>query len=105
MEHLTFTLDTQSTNYHQQQMICGVVGSGNLEVLVSQQSHAPTQCIFEINTSAVGFKDVWQAVLTHFAQRHAVAGLTFQINDMGATPAVVSLRLAQAVALLKGELS
>ena len=57
----------------------------------------------EIKTSATGFKPVWEAVLTEFIHRHAVGGLKFQLNDMGATPAVVSLRLSQAVAILKDD--
>jgi malonate decarboxylase delta subunit len=32
-----------------------------------------------------------------------VAGLKFQLNDMGATPAVVNLRLSQAISMFKGE--
>ncbi|MER1973552.1 MAG: malonate decarboxylase acyl carrier protein, partial [Psychrobacter alimentarius] len=32
-----------------------------------------------------------------------VGGLQFEINDMGATPAVVSLRLSQAINILEGE--
>ena len=35
--------------------------------------------------------------------RHALAGVRVSINDMGATPAVVSLRLDQAVAELPKE--
>ena len=45
---------------------------------------------------------VWQSVLNEFAQRHAVAGLKFQLNDMGATQAVVNLRLSQAISMFKG---
>jgi malonate decarboxylase delta subunit len=36
-------------------------------------------------------------VLRDFAARHPVAGLSLSVNDAGATPAVVMLRLAQAV--------
>ena len=39
---------------------------------------------------------IWEAVLQDFSQRHAVGGLRLSINDAGATPAVVSLRLDQA---------
>jgi len=36
-----------------------------------------------------------------FHERHHLAGVAVSVNDMGATPAVVSLRLDQAVAGLK----
>ena len=35
-----------------------------------------------------------------FHQRHPLAGVRVSVNDMGATPAVVSLRLDQAVSEL-----
>jgi malonate decarboxylase delta subunit len=77
-------------------VLVGVVGSGNLEVMV--EPAAGTRCSVEVETSARGFRPIWQAVLSDFHERHALAGLRISINDMGATPAVVSLRLEQAVA-------
>nr|WP_085317414.1 malonate decarboxylase acyl carrier protein [Derxia lacustris] len=76
-------------------VLCGVVASGNLEVLVEPGS-APALCSIAVATSAEGFGDIWRAVLADFAARHAVGGLRLSINDAGATPAVVSLRLGQA---------
>jgi len=78
-----------------QNALCGVVASGNLEVLVEAGSD-PAMCAVEVNTSAHGFREIWEAVLTDFSSRHPVGGLRIAINDAGATPAVVSLRLAQA---------
>ena len=91
-------------------VLVGVVASGNLEVLLESRrlatstsmpaSAAPAadQCVFHIETSARGFGAIWEAVLRDFHERHALAGASIAINDMGATPAVVSLRLDQAVA-------
>ena len=81
-------------------VLVGVVASGNLEVLVEP---APTQaaCSFRIETSARGFDTIWAAVLGNFHDRHRLAGVLISVNDMGATPAVVSLRLDQAVASLR----
>jgi len=78
--------------------LCGVVGSGNLEVLLQPAVPAPvaTHCAVTVRTSARGFADTWQAVLADFAARHPVGGMRIDINDLGATPAVVSLRLQQA---------
>ncbi|AXQ23885.1 malonate decarboxylase acyl carrier protein [Acinetobacter wuhouensis] len=100
MELLNFKLSSTHAAQAEHNMICGVVGSGNLEVLVSPLQDHQT-CEISVNTSATGFQTVWHAVLTEFCNRHAVGGLKFQLNDMGATPAVVSLRLSQAVAMLK----
>jgi len=79
-------------------VLVGVVASGNLEVLLEPSALAG--CRVDIDTSAQGFGAVWEAVLRDFHERHALAGLSVAIHDMGATPAVVSLRLDQAVAAL-----
>lgn len=75
-------------------VLVGVVGSGNLEVLL-EPTPGPT-CTIRIETSARGFGDIWQAVVSNFHRRHGLAGVQISIHDMGATPAVVSLRLDQA---------
>jgi len=80
-------------------VLVGVVGSGNLEVLLEPMAGA--NCDFRVETSARGFGAIWEAVVRDFHQRHPLAGVSFSINDMGATPAVVSLRLDQAVAEMK----
>ena len=76
-------------------IVVGAVASGNLEVLV-EQAGAPDRCRFDVSTSVTGFGQVWRAVLADFAARRAVGGLAFSVNDAGATPAVVTLRLEQA---------
>jgi malonate decarboxylase delta subunit len=55
-----------------------------------------------VETSARGFGPIWQAVVSDFHDRHRLGGVRVSINDMGATPAVVSLRLDQAVAEISG---
>src|SRR4051794_17920673 len=79
-------------------ILVGVVGSGNLEVMLEPCDGAA--CRFHVETSARGFGAIWQAVIQDFHQRHPLAGVQVSIHDMGATPAVVSLRLAQAAAEL-----
>jgi len=79
-------------------VLVGVVGSGNLEVLLEPASS--TDCTIHIETSARGFGPIWEAVARDFHQRHPLAGLRVSVNDMGATPAVVSLRLDQAISEL-----
>jgi len=80
-------------------VLVGVVGSGNLEILIEPAETAG--CRITLDTSARGFGAIWAAVLGDFQQRHRLAGVALAMNDMGATPAVVSLRLDQAVAHLR----
>jgi malonate decarboxylase delta subunit len=40
---------------------------------------------------------VWEAVVADFFARHRLADVRISINDNGATPAIVALRLDQAV--------
>ena len=80
-------------------VLVGVVGSGNLEVML--EPTGGDDCLVRIETSARGFAPIWNAVAHDFHQRHQLAGVRVSVNDMGATPAVVSLRLDQAVAALR----
>jgi malonate decarboxylase delta subunit len=82
--------------------IVGVVASGNLEVLV-ERVVPERECIVEIRTTAEGFGAVWNAVVADFVDRYSPGGLKFSINDGGARPDTVSLRLAQAVRLMEVE--
>ncbi len=82
--------------------IVGVVASGNLEVLV-ERVLPECDCVVEIRTTAEGFGLVWNAVVADFVDRYSPGGLKFSINDGGARPDTVSLRLAQAVRLMEGE--
>lgn len=77
-------------------VLVGVVGSGNLEVMLEPLPGA--DCEGRVETSARGFRPIWDAVVADFHRRHGLAGVRVSVNDMGATPAVVSLRLDQAVA-------
>jgi malonate decarboxylase delta subunit len=100
-----FTLALPSTTQSREVIrstICGVVSSGNLEILV-EANPSRDVCSVVVNTSAHGFRDIWEAVLNDFALRHAAGGLGITINDAGATPAVVSLRLDQAFEIYCGE--
>ncbi|KVF17704.1 malonate decarboxylase acyl carrier protein [Burkholderia vietnamiensis] len=82
--------------------LVGVVASGNLEVLV-ERVLPDDQCEIDIRTAAVGFGAVWRAVVADFVERRASGGLKLSINDGGARPDMVSLRLAQAVRAIEGD--
>jgi malonate decarboxylase delta subunit len=76
--------------------LIGVVSSGNLEVLI-ELNPSNEKSRFIIQTSAKGFTEIWHSVLKDFIRKHSVGNLQITINDAGATPAVVSLRLDQAM--------
>lgn len=81
--------------------LVGVVASGNLEVLVERVLPGRA-CEIEVQTAATGFGDVWQAVVADFVERRSPGGLRLSINDGGARPDMVALRLAQAVRAIEG---
>ena len=74
----------------------GVVASGDLEVLLDPHADALAAGVAEVvvRTSVDGFDAVWQHVLERFFARTPVAG-RWRVNDAGATPGVVALRLRQ----------
>jgi malonate decarboxylase delta subunit len=72
----------------------GVVGSGDLEVLLEPADGEVTRVF--IRTSVDGFRDTWKTVLDRFFAKYEGA-VRIQINDAGATPGSVQLRLQQAV--------
>lgn len=82
------------------QAIVGVVASGNLEVLAERVEN-PGSCTVEISTAAEGFGDIWKAVVRDFVERAAPGGVRFSINDGGARPDTVMLRLMQAARALE----
>ena len=71
----------------------GVVGSGDLEILLEPIEGTETKV--EVRTGITGYADTWQKVVERFiTQQNILASV--KINDFGATPGVVSIRLAQA---------
>ena len=82
--------------------IVGVLGSGNLEVLV-EPAVLGGACEIEVSTSARGFGNIWQAVMKDFFARHHAGDIRISVNDAGATPAIVSLRLDQAIETYRGQ--
>ncbi|GAC1301361.1 MAG: malonate decarboxylase acyl carrier protein [Vulcanimicrobiaceae bacterium] len=72
----------------------GVVASGNLEVLCDPAPESRARVT--VRTTVDGFDAIWRSVLERFLARHDVAA-DFEVNDFGATPAMVTLRLEQAL--------
>ena len=75
----------------------GVVASGDLEILLEPPatSDPSDSAHVRVRTSVNGFDKVWHDVLARFFTRTALAG-RWELNDFGATPGVVNLRLRQA---------
>ena len=75
----------------------GVVGSGDLEILLQPPGDGDPadRADVRVRTSVTGFDTVWREVLERFFSRTALAG-RWELNDFGATPGVVNLRLRQA---------
>lgn len=101
MENIKFEFSTnRAAQPQRKQVIIGVVASGNLEALV-ERIDDKTRCIIDVETASHGFAPIWQAVMGDFVEQYAVGGLRISINDGGARPDTVSLRLAQAVRLME----
>ncbi len=90
----TFAFDRPAGKQIPRQRVhVGVVASGNLEVLLEAASG---QSRIAVRTSADGFESRWKDVVDRFFSRHDVA-VDIAINDFGATPPTVLLRLEQAI--------
>lgn len=101
MEHLSFSLKAaHPARGDKPHAITGVVASGNLEVLVERVLPG-TECQVEIATSAHGFGEIWRAVVEDFVERRSPGGLRLSVNDGGARPDTVALRLAQGARLIE----
>jgi malonate decarboxylase delta subunit len=97
MERLEYRFAGERALVGAKARIVGVVASGNLEVLI-EPARLDGACAIDVRTPARGFADLWQAVIADFCARHRFADARVSINDNGATPATVALRLDQAAA-------
>jgi malonate decarboxylase delta subunit len=90
----TFEFEFQGDRPATRKAHVGVVGSGDLEVLVVPGSTESASV--RLRTSVDGFDEIWRNVLSRFFTRYGLTG-SITINDFGATPGVVSIRLLQAL--------
>lgn len=96
MEHIEFEYPAAKRCIAKKAHV-GVVGSGDMEVLMEP---ALRECAHvSITTSVDGFRSSWQAVFDRFFSKFDGA-VRIQINDAGATPGSVLLRLEQAVEVI-----
>jgi malonate decarboxylase delta subunit len=92
METMTFEYPAKDPVPHRAHV--GIVGSGDLEVLLEPSLREVTTV--QVCTSIDGYGNVWKAVLDRFFAKHNVKS-AIEINDFGATPGMVALRLEQVL--------
>ncbi|TWI69370.1 malonate decarboxylase delta subunit [Pseudoduganella lurida] len=74
--------------------VTGVVASGDLEVLLEPQAAGSTSVA--VQTSVDGYGGTWTALLARVFADAALPAARIEINDNGATPGVVRMRIEQA---------
>jgi len=98
MQTLTYRFPAEKAMHRRTHI--GVVASGDLEVLLDHAEDAGVADV-RVRTSVDGFDTVWHATLERFFAHTPLAG-RWELNDFGATPAVVTLRLRQAAESAQG---
>lgn len=93
----SFSLKYKSGHSIKDRIHIGVVGSGDLEIIMEPVKD--NEITFNVRTSSDGFQTIWNEVFERFVKEYNV-GAHVIINDFGATPGVVRLRLAQAIEVL-----
>jgi malonate decarboxylase delta subunit len=96
MEHLEFDYPSATRRVNKRAHV-GVVGSGDMEILMEPAEAAAAHV--SILTSVDGFGRSWEAVMDRFFARFDGA-VRIDINDAGATPGNVMLRLEQAAEVI-----
>jgi len=91
----TLQLDYPAGTPARRRHLVGVVGSGDLEVLIEPAAAGNVR--ISIHSSVDGSAALWRALLDRLAASMEMPAAQIQINDFGATPGVVSLRLQQAL--------
>jgi len=93
METLSFSFPASQCLTGRAQVGC--VGSGDLEVLLEPGTAGTLQ--IQVQTSVNGSRERWQHLFERLFAEQPVPALNIEIQDFGATPGVVRLRLEQAL--------
>jgi malonate decarboxylase delta subunit len=93
IEKLTFSFPSEVPVMHCAHV--GVVASGDLEILLEP---ALQNFTVHVLTNVPGHKITWEALFFRFFELNPYA-MSIEINDHGATPGIVRLRLEQALEL------
>ena len=98
METLSFKYP--ATKLVARQAYVGVVGSGDLEILLEPSSGTMANVL--VRTRYDGFAEVWRNVMDKFFDVNDIVAY-IEINDFGATPGMVTMRLLQALEVSTNE--
>jgi malonate decarboxylase delta subunit len=74
--------------------VAGVVASGDLEVLL--EPGQPGRTTVAVQTSVDGYGATWTSLLERVLGPGSLPAARIEINDNGATPGVVRMRIEQA---------
>ncbi len=96
MEQLRFEYEAGAPA--RRRVLAGVVGSGDLEVMIEPGETGRTT--IHVTTSVDGYGRVWDAQLNRVFNAELRAAMRIRIHDFGATPGVVGMRLAEALEAL-----
>ena len=92
MEKLTF--EYAATKSVPKRAYVGVVGSGDLEILLEPIEEKKAYVL--VRTRFDGFEQIWKDILDRFFEDNDIA-VKIEVNDFGATPGMVTMRLLQAL--------
>lgn len=91
MEHIT--LSFPATRTASGNALAGVVGSGDMEVLLT--ADAGQTLTIDITTSVDNSRARWQALFSRLSTLGSLTSGTMTIHDFGATPGVARIRIEQ----------
>ncbi|UGA40755.1 malonate decarboxylase subunit delta [Chromobacterium haemolyticum] len=94
MERYTFTYSA-TAGPGVRRSLAGVVGSGDLEVLLEPSTSGVSQVM--VSTALAGTELIWRRVLERVFAETTWPPVRLEIHDFGASPGVIRLRLAQAL--------
>ena len=95
----TIAIDFPAARAVKGRALAGVVASGDLEVLIEPNAEIRTSV--NVTTSVDGMGHLWRAVLERMLGDGARPAVKLEINDFGATPGVVQMRILQAFEALE----
>jgi len=95
----TIVLEFPAGQPVQGRALAGVVASGDLEVLL--EANTAHRTVVSVTTSIDGKGRLWQAVLERIFGDGSLPAAKLEINDSGATPGVVQMRIGQVFEQLK----
>ena len=103
LQEMNFTFESSGAeappNIPKEWSHTGVVGSGDMEVLIRREDAAELKGKVKVKvTSPVsGYDDIWEKVLKKFVLESGLSGVSIEINDNNSTPFIVGMRLKQAL--------